>query len=563
MPLDQPLSESGNINLLGAGKTSAAPIPRRSLWGLIAISLFWLALSFHWTAFLIIILPSQVEALLAHSYLQSHTIFSAGDFSTFVNNNKAVTLALVSSPGLLVALVCNPLFGLLSDRTVSRWGRRRPYILGGTLLNVVGLFLMLLAPNIITLMLALCLVQLANNAAAAPFHAFLPDLVNEEQRGTAAGIMGFAQIVGTILGALIPGLFLNIDKVFQATSASAATSALSTYSGQLFVVYGVVALLISILMVITIFAVKEQPWQRPALDATPGDAGSGVSWFARYRQQVGEGTLALALIIIVLVGALLALRSLGISFDLNGAHLAQSDTQSANNANIAINAVLLVVMLIVALWAARLFDFRPRRDPDFAWVAGTRLLVMLGIDTVQAFLQYYFRDILGSQNQEKDTALFVTILTLAAALTTFFGGWLSTHYGRKRMVYLSGGLMTVVAVIFILLNFLVTSSALSQGRGIMIAQVGGAIFGLGYGAYLSVDWALVADVLPSKERYARDMGIWNIALTMPQVIAFVIGSVLLSLAIPIAFRYTVLFLAFMIYCLAGTVAVRYVKGVRR
>ncbi len=555
MSLDQPLSETGSIDLLSAGPTGVAALPRRSLWGLISISFFWLALTFHWTAFLIIILPSQVEALLAHSYLQSH-VFNQSALNDFVNNNKAVALALVSSPGLLVALVSNPLFGLLSDRTTGRWGRRRPYILGGTLLNIVGLALMLMAPNIITLMLALCLVQLANNAAAAPFHAFLPDLVNEEQRGLAAGIMGLVQTGGLIAGALIIGQLIQIDPVLNAQSAAAFNSALATYNGQLLMAYSVVGLVLFALMLLTIFTVKEQPWQRPALDAAAGGAG----WFARYRRQVGEGTLVLALVIIVLVIALLVLQAAGLSFDLNGAHPPQG---SGAQANIAVNAVLLIVMLIIALWAARLFDFRPRRDPDFAWVVGTRLLMMLGINTVQAFLQYYFHDILGSQHQEEQAGNFVIAVTLAGALTTFFGGWLSTRYGRKRMVYLSGGLMTSVAIIFIALNFLVTSGALSADAGVLISLVGGAIFGLGYGAYLSVDWALVADVLPSKERFARDMGVWNIALTMPQVIAFVIGSVLLSLAIAPAFRYTLLFIAFIAYSLLGTVTVRYIKGVKR
>ncbi len=551
---------TGAPGLLGVDQHGAPSIPKRSLWGLIAISLFWLALSFHWTALLIIILPSQVEALLAQSYLHAH-VFNQSALSDFVNNNKAVTLALVTSPGLLVALVSNPLFGMFSDRTASRWGRRRPYIIGGTLLNLVGLFLMMAAPNIITLMLALCLTQLGNNAAAAPFHAYLPDLVNEEQRGTAAGIMGLAQIIGIILGALIPGMLLSIDPIFTTTSAAAANGALSTYSGQLVVAYGVVAFVMFLLMLLTVLTVKELPWQRRVSEVSA--EGNGPNWLARYRQQVIEGLVALALIVVVLAGSLLVLQAAGVSFDLNGAHLARSDAQSANNANISVNAVLLLVLLIVTIWATRLFDFRPRRDPDFAWVAGTRLLVMLGINTVQAFLQYYFHDVLGSQHQEQEASTFVIILTLTAALTTFFGGWLSNRYGRKRMVYVSGGLMSAVAVIFVSLNFLTVGGILSQDSGILIARAGGAIFGLGYGAYLSVDWALVADVLPSKERYARDMGIWNIALTVPQVVAFVIGSVLLSIPASAALRYTLLFVVFAAYALAGTITVRYIKAVKR
>jgi MFS family permease len=564
MSLDQSRSDSsGGTSALSAKASSEPAIPRRSFWGLLSISIFWLALNFHWAAIIVIILPSQVEALLAHSYLQSHA-FNQSALNTFINNNKAVALALVSTPGLLVALFSNPLFGMLSDRTFGRWGRRRPYIVGGTLLNIVGLLLMAVAPNIITLLLALCLVQFANNAAAAPFHAYLPDLVNEEQRGLASGLMGLAQSVGIILGAEVIGQLVHINAVQDATSAASVQSALSGYAGELLAAYGAIAAIMLLLMLLTIVSVKEPAWPRQAREA----AVRATGWFTSYRRQIGEGALALALVIVVLVGSLLVLQIFGLRFDLDGAHLPQSSTpqaasDAAQHANIAINGVLLVVMLIVTIWAARLFDFRPRRDPDFAWVAGTRLLVTLGVQTVEVFLQYYFHDVLGRTDQEAQAGLFAAVLTVAAALTTFFGGWYSTRIGRKRMVYLCGAVMTAVAAIFIPLNFLAISGAVNSNTGITIALVAGAIFGLGYGAYLSVDWALVADVLPSKERFARDMGIWNIAVTIPQVIAFVIGSILLSLTVPTSIRYTLLFVTFAVYSIAGTVTVRYIKGVKR
>ncbi len=542
---------------------SKAALPKRSFWGLISISLFYLAQNFHWTAILLIILPSQVEALLARSYLQSHP-FDQGALNAFIGNNKALTLALISSPGLLVALLSNPLFGMLSDRTKGRWGRRRPYIFGGTLLNLVGLFLLAVAPNMLTLLLAICLVQFASNAAGAPFHAFLPDLVNEEQRGLAAGLMGLVQSIGTILGAVVTGQLIHIDPVLKATSSEAVNSALSAYSHQLYLAYGLVALELLVLMLVTVASVKERPWQRPDTMGALTYAG----WLDRYRRQVMEGALVVGLVTVVVAGALVVLQSFGISFDLNGAHLPptttpQAASDTAQRANIAINGVLLAILLIVTLWAARLFDFRPRRDPDFAWVAGTRLLIALGVDTVQAFLQYYFHDILGSTRQEAQTANFAAVVTVAAALSTFFGGWLSTRYGRKRMVYVSGSLMTAVGAVFISLNFLASSGLVGLDTGVFLVMMGGAVFGLAYGAYLSVDWALVADVLPSEARYARDMGIWNIAITIPQVVAFVIGSILLSLPVAAPVRYTLLFSSFVVYALAGTVTVRYIKGVKR
>jgi MFS family permease len=185
---------------VAAGKASTQR--RRSLGGLIAISIFWFAINFHWAAILLLLVPSQVTGLLFHAAPGA----TFADRKAWVDAHQALTLALVEAPGLVVALIANPLFGLLSDRTPGRFGRRRPYILGGTALNVVGLLVMALAPalfiqegsgnalapSVLVLMGGLMLTQLANNAAAAPFHALLPDMVTEEQRGKASGIMGLA-----------------------------------------------------------------------------------------------------------------------------------------------------------------------------------------------------------------------------------------------------------------------------------------------------------------------------------------------------------------------------------
>src|SRR5205085_6661639 len=136
------------------------------------------------------------------------------------------------------------------------------------------------------------------------------------------------------------------------------------------------------------------------------------------------------------------------------------------------------------------------RDRDFAWVFVTRLVMMLGIYTVQDFLQFYMRDVVRVPNPEQQTTNFIIILSLTSLFSAFIAGWLSDRFGRKRMVYLSGGLMALVGLIFIL----------TQSLPVVLAA--GAIFGLGCGAYISVDWALVADVLPWHRSYARDMGVW-------------------------------------------------------
>ncbi|MFL5626913.1 MAG: MFS transporter, partial [Ktedonobacteraceae bacterium] len=187
-------------------------------------------------------------------------------------------------------------------------------------------------------------------------------------------------------------------------------------------------------------------------------------------------------------------------------------------ANVQIGGDVQQVVLeaIATIGILRLFDFNPRRDPDFAWVLLTRMVMMMGIYTVQDFLQFYMRDAVKVSHPEQQTTNFIIILSLTSLVSALAAGWLSDRFGRKRIVYISGTFMALVGLIFIV----------TQSLPIVLAA--GAIFGLGYGAYVSVDWALVADVLPSHRTYARDMGVWNISLSVPQVIAPVIGGPLID-----------------------------------
>jgi len=124
----------------------AVELPRLRWTQILSISIFAFALNFHWAALGIIILPSQVLKIV-------------GDL------NKGTALAFVLVPGAFVSLFANPLFGWLSDRTHGRlavWGRRRPYILAGTLLNVVALVWMASARDITSLMLAYVLAQFSS-----------------------------------------------------------------------------------------------------------------------------------------------------------------------------------------------------------------------------------------------------------------------------------------------------------------------------------------------------------------------------------------------------------------
>jgi MFS family permease len=199
------------------------------------------------------------------------------------------------------------------------------------------------------------------------------------------------------------------------------------------------------------------------------------------------------------------------------------------------------------------FQLHPRKYPDFTWVLFTRLLMMMGIWSIYYFLQYYFSDVLGVKDAEATVgALFLPIVMVAAVLTVYTAGALSDRIGRKKLVYIAGTMMTIVALIFIFMQTLTAS------------LVAAAFFGLGYGAYTSVDWALATDALPPTDQYGKDMGIWNTAGIIPQVIGITAGGVILTLlkGFPHHLGYTALFALTVLFFFLGTFFIRQVKGVR-
>lgn len=115
----------------------------------------------------------------------------------------------VLSIAAIVALISNPLFGRLSDRTMSRFGRRRPWMLAGGVVFVAALTLVALAPNPGVLLLGWCLAQLAGNAILSPLLATIADQVPEEQRGDASANVGVMQNLGIMVAAFVASWFVS------------------------------------------------------------------------------------------------------------------------------------------------------------------------------------------------------------------------------------------------------------------------------------------------------------------------------------------------------------------
>lgn len=165
------------------------------------------------------------------------------------------------------------------------------------------------------------------------------------------------------------------------------------------------------------------------------------------------------------------------------------------------------------------FWISPRAHPDFFWAWLTRFLMQLGNAVATLYLLYFLADAVGYERlfpgERAEDGLFVLILiyTVAVVLTTVVAGVVSDRLGRRRALVTASGLIGVVPAVM-----------LALWPQWPVAMVGAAILGISFGIYLSVDNALVTQVLPAAAGRARDLGVINIANSGPQVLGPVIAG---------------------------------------
>jgi len=191
---------------------------------------------------------------------------------------------------------------------------------------------------------------------------------------------------------------------------------------------------------------------------------------------------------------------------------------------------------------------------DFGWVIFTRLMVTAAITIVAYFLSPFFHDIVRVGNADQFTSNWLGIVFVAAIPFGITGGMISDRLGRKIFVYLSGAAQSLVALVFIVL----------YPTQIPLVLALGAIYGLGYGLYYAVDWALACDTLPDRSKSAKDMGLFHVAQTLPQTIAPAIGGFLLDYFNHVSPNsgYRAVFGSAIVFFILGTVFVSRIKSVR-
>lgn len=156
----------------------------------VKITIYGFALAALWSSLHSIVLPLRLLDLVSEA-------------------EKNTRLGWLTFTGLLLAMLVQPVAGAISDRSGFRWGRRRPYILIGSLIGILLLPGIGLFHSYIVLFVIYCLLQMSTNTAQGPYQAFIPDLVPQDRKGLASGVKSLLEIIGGIAVVRLIGYFMG------------------------------------------------------------------------------------------------------------------------------------------------------------------------------------------------------------------------------------------------------------------------------------------------------------------------------------------------------------------
>jgi len=193
----------------------------------IKISIFGFALTALWSSLHTIVIQLRLLDFVAES-------------------QKNTYLGLILGTGLILAMLVQPIAGAISDRSGFGWGRRRPYILLGTILAMPFILGIGLCGSFVALFIIYCLLQVCSNTAHGPYQAFIPDLVPEGKRGLASGVKTLLEFAGGIALLYLIASFMDNYSTGKGTS-------------WLWLSLGVPAIVLLGAMIATVVMVKERP----------------------------------------------------------------------------------------------------------------------------------------------------------------------------------------------------------------------------------------------------------------------------------------------------------------
>lgn len=401
----------------------------------------------------------------------------------FVSGDQKNTfLATVRVLGLIVAMLVQPLAGMLSDRSTSRWGKRRPFIFWGTTFDLVFLVIIAASPTFIgspldarlvpllgvstayvVLILGIVLLQGSSNVAQGALQGLLPDLVPPEQRGRSSGVKAVLEVV-------VPSLLIIGIGVGPLVDA-----------GRIGIVAVIIGGALILTMLITVLFVKEQP--------------QVVKSSEPLREAILR-IMGLTAIFVVISQAALWMVRTGSS--------TMASRQIALGFQVAVVGVLGLIAMAGAIFLGVYFGARvgigrdAPRQRSFIWWVVNRLLFLAAIGSIQGFALFFLRDVLQIENAATMTTILMAVVAFFLLVSALGGGYLADRIGRKRLVTTACLIAAGGAIILLF------------AQSMTLVILAGCILGIGTGIFMATNWALGTDLAPPHQS-GRYLGISNLA----------------------------------------------------
>lgn len=417
----------------------------------VSINLFWLGLNIRNNAVGAIFLPFLVDQFVRPEV-------------------RNTALGEIRTAGLIIAMLIQPAMGLLSDRSTSPFGRRRPFIFAGVLLDVIFLAFMALAFNYWVLLVAVLLLQFSSNISHGALQGLIPDLVPESQRGLASGVKAIFELLPLILLGIAIAPLVGSGRFNWAVAATCGS--------------------LLLLMLLTVVLVHETPLkEKPDVPLAP------------------TMVRVLGMLSGIAVGAGAGLLAGGVVGGLGGlAVWPFAGRGSAINFGVALGGVTAMAVAVLAgVWAGTLTTIgkEARRQPSFTWWVVNRLMFFAAITSIQGFAPYF---LMYAFNIGRETAAAMTGTLIAAVgaftlLSALPSGWLSDRFGQKRLIALSGFLAAIGTVIVLFTIWL---------PDMKMIYIAGCLLGLATGLFTTTNWALGTRLVPPNEA-GRYLGLSNLA----------------------------------------------------
>lgn len=369
---------------------------------------------------------------------------------------------------LMVALLVQAFMGILSDRSTLRWGRRRPFILVGTLLDLACLIAIgwIASMEGLTgywlLFIVAILLQVTSNVAHAALQGLIPDLVVEELHGRFSAVKAVLEIpIPVILVAVTVGPLIGRGSLW----------------GGLLVTMGILTLTMLLTMLV--------PEKR--LESAPDE----LNWEPFLRLLVMTGLFTAVI--------------LGLGGVVRGAGRLVETTGSVPLRVLVMGGVGLLAMAVavgLGVWASIRISIgrAAQRIPSFSWWVINRLAFLTGVTNLSVFAVYFLQGRLGYLEEEAaaPASRLMMVVGIFILLSALPSGWLADRFGPKRIVQYSGLVAATGTGILLL------------APSLPVLYVGGSLAGVGAGLFYTANWALGTRLVPRAEA-GRYLGISNLA----------------------------------------------------